>query len=398
VNFRHIFTNKDDVKKISQVIVMVLFAFSNNLFAQDTIYARKIIDTLTSETFWGRGYTKDGLNKTSKFLANEFKKIGLEPANGKSYFQSYKHAVNTFPNKMNLSVNETELIAGKDFIVSAESVEKHIEGKLEQLDSIRYSDKSNAVMIVLEDKLTMTVSQTLADYTLLLIDKKSFKKKLKTYKVDLDNKFIKEFKASNICGYVKGTTYPDSIIMITAHYDHLGGMGKNVYFPGANDNASGVSLLLNLAKYYSKNPAQFTIYFILFSGEEAGLIGSEYFVEHPLLNLKNIRFLINTDLAGTGIDGITVVNATLFPHEFYLMKDINTEFRLLKTINPRGKAKNSDHYYFTEKGIPSFFIYTLGGVKAYHDVFDISKMLPLTVHADLLQLIIKFNDKLIKKN
>ncbi len=377
---------------------MVLFAFSNNLFAQDTIYARKIIDTLTSETFWGRGYTKDGLNKTSKFLANEFKKIGLEPANGKSYFQSYKHAVNTFPNKMNLSVNETELIAGKDFIVSAESVEKHIEGKLEQLDSIRYSDKSNAVMIVLEDKLTMTVSQTLADYTLLLIDKKSFKKKLKTYKVDLDNKFIKEFKASNICGYVKGTTYPDSIIMITAHYDHLGGMGKNVYFPGANDNASGVSLLLNLAKYYSKNPAQFTIYFILFSGEEAGLLGSEYFVEHPLVNLKNIRFLINTDLAGTGCDGITIVNATLFPKEFKIMQDINAEFRLLKTINARGKAKNSDHYYFTEKGVPSFFIYTLGGVKAYHDIFDISKTLPLTVHANLLQLIIKFNDKLIKKN
>ena len=76
-------------------------------------------------------------------------------------------------------------------------------------------------------------------------------------------------------------------------------MGKDTYFPGANDNASGISLLLNLAHYYAANPRPYSIGFICFAGEEAGLIGSKYFTEHPLVPLKNIRFLINTDLAGT---------------------------------------------------------------------------------------------------
>jgi len=64
-------------------------------------------------------------------------------------------------------------------------------------------------------------------------------------------------------------------------------------------------------------------------------------------------------------------------------------------VNPRGKAANSDHYYFTEKGVPAFFIYTLGGIKAYHDVFDISKTLPLTEYKDLFKLILKFNSSLM---
>ena len=117
---------------------------------------------------------------------------------------------------------------------------------------------------------------------------------------------------------VKGTAQPDSFIFITAHYDHLGGMGKDTYFPGANDNASGDALLLSLAKYYVAHPAKYSIGFILFAGEEAGLVGSKYYTENPIVPLKNIRFLINTDLAGTGDEGITVVNATEFPNEFAL--------------------------------------------------------------------------------
>jgi Zn-dependent M28 family amino/carboxypeptidase len=175
----------------------------------------------------------------------------------------------------------------------------------------------------------------------------------------------------------------------------LGGLGKDTYFPGANDNASGVSLLLNLAKYYAKHPQPYTIGFILFSGEEAGLVGSKYFSENPLVNLNKIRFLTNTDLAGTGIDGITVVNATIFPKEFKMMQDINGANQYVAAINSRGKAANSDHYWFTEKGIPSFFFYTLGGIKAYHDVFDISATLPLNKHENLLKLMINFNEKLM---
>ncbi len=85
---------------------------------------------------------------------------------------------------------------------------------------------------------------------------------------------------------IKGTAIPDSFLVFSAHYDHLGQMGKDIYFPGANDNASGTSMLLNLAKYYSQNRPKYSVLFIAFGGEEAGLIGSEYYVKNPLVPLS----------------------------------------------------------------------------------------------------------------
>ena len=99
---------------------------------------------------------------------------------------------------------------------------------------------------------------------------------------------------------------------------------------------------------------------------------------------------------GNGEEGITVVNATEFPKEFELMQEINTKRNYLTTINSRGKAKNSDHYWFTEKGVPSFFIYTLGKRKSYHDIYDISSTLPLNKINDLKLLLTNFYQILIK--
>ena len=133
------------------------------------------------------------------------------------------------------------------------------------------------------------------------------------------------------------------------------------------------------------------------AGEEIGLLGSKYFTERPLLPLKSIRFLINTDLAGTGEEGITVVNATEFPNEYALLNTVNDQNKFLVKINARGKAANSDHYFFTEKGVPAFFFYTLGGIKAYHDIFDKPETLPLNEHEDLFKLIVQFNKKLMNR-
>ena len=127
-------------------------------------------------------------------------------------------------------------------------------------------------------------------------------------------------------------------------------------------------------------------------------MGSKYFTENPLIPLEKIRFLINTDLAGTGIDGITVVNASEFPQEFEWLQKVNSENQLLKAVNSRGKAANSDHYFFTELGVPSFFFYTLGGIQFYHDIFDRSETLPLNEHEDLFKLLIGFNEKLMGLN
>lgn len=373
---------------------VLLLACSSTAQAQNISFGKKMVDTLTSPYFWGRGYTNDGMKKAADFLVAEFKAYGLE-AMGKNYLQPFTYPVNTFPGKMELSVNGKELMPGKDFIVNPDAKGVKGSGDFEPLDSIQFINRKEMLIIKLQDKLTWSVAPEAASYSLILVDKKTLDKAPSSYKVNIDNKLVSNFKAANVCGLVKGTVKPDSIIFITAHYDHLGGMGKDTYFPGANDNASGVSLLLNLAQYYAQHPQKYSIGFILFAGEEAGLIGSKYFTENPLVPFKNIRFLTNTDLAGTGEEGITVVNASEFPKEFAMMNAVNDDNKLLAKINARGKAANSDHYFFTEKGVPAFFFYTLGGIKAYHDVFDKAATLPLNEHEDLFKLIIKFNEKLM---
>ena len=388
---------RDLPTKITLKKVLLLLACLPALLAsaQELSFGRKIVDTLTSPYFWGRGYTRDGMRKAAAFITNEFTRYGLQPMNGKSFLQPFSYPVNTFPGNMELAVNGQQLEAGKDFIVSPESKSVNASGSLEPYDSIQFINRKEMVIIKLQDKLTWDVSPEVANYSLLLVDRKAINGKPENFSVNLENKLLSNFKASNICAVVKGTAQPDSVILITAHYDHLGGMGSHTYFPGANDNASGVSLLLNLAHYYAQHPQKYSIGFICFAGEEPGLLGSKYYTEHPIFPLPHIRFLLNTDLAGTGEEGITVVNATEFPKEYTLLNEVNDAGKYLVKINARGKAANSDHYFFTEKGVPSFFFYTLGGIKAYHDVFDKAATLPLNEHEHLFQLLIHFNAKLV---
>lgn len=364
-------------------------------FAQDISFARKIVDTLSSPYFWGRGYTNDGASKAAKFLVNQFQSYGLKPLSGKSFIQEFSFPVNTFPGKMEVCINGVYLYPGKDFIIAPESRGIKESCQLVQKDSIHFLNEKNRIKVSLENKLTWSVARETADFTSVLVDKKAIKGIPKTIKVKVENKLISNFKSYNVCGVVKGTVKPDSMIVITAHFDHLGGMGNKIYFPGANDNASGVALLLSLAKYYAAHPQKYSIAFICFSGEEAGLLGSKYFTENPLIDLKKIRFLINTDLAGTGEEGITVVNATEYKQEFALLNQLNNEGKYLIKINSRGKAANSDHYWFAEKGVPSFFIYTMGEIRAYHDIYDRAETLPLTEHEDLFRLIVRFNKALM---
>ncbi|MDB5120435.1 MAG: family peptidase [Sphingobacteriales bacterium] len=379
-------------KNILLLILLCCFSLLSN--AQSSTEAKGVIDSLTSTVFNGRGYTKNGMQRAANYLKTQYEHIGIAPF-GPDYFQTFTYPVNTFPGNMKVRINQQELIPGQDFIVSAESKGINYKGILIKRDSTTYINHEQRIIVKLEAKLTWSVAKEEADYTLILVDKRALKNDPDSINMDIKNEFVPQFKASNVCGIIKGTLQPDSIIFITAHYDHLGGMGNSTYFPGANDNASGIALLLSLAKYYSVHPPAYSIAFICFAGEEAGLLGSKYFTEHPFTDLKNIKFLINIDLVGTGEEGITVVNGSIYSQAFKQLVNINQQFKYLAKINSRGKAANSDHYWFTEKGVPAFFIYTLGGIKAYHDVYDRAETLPLTEFDDLQQLLTKFSNELM---
>jgi hypothetical protein len=406
--------------------LLILFSTLKSItaFSQDIKYAHQVIDTLTSPSMHGRGYVNKGDKIAAEYIKNEFQKMFLQPVGDKDYFQDFKFPVNTFPKKMEVSVDSIQLKPGADFIVDANSskakgtyelhwlISANFRGSLDKIkNKFIVIDKTNitnkdeqkamdlwvndphgakGVIVVEEKKLTWTVARKKYKYPVVHILKSAIKQDAKNITLKIDEKFISHHKTQNVIAMIKGTAVPDSFIVFSAHYDHLGQMGKDTYFPGANDNASGTSMLLNLAKYYSQNRSKYSVLFIAFAGEEAGLIGSEYFVRNPFVPLSKIKFLINMDLLGTGDDGLMVVNGDVYKEQYAVMDTINNQKQYVKSLQKRGKARNSDHYWFSENNVPCFFIYTMGGIAAYHDIYDKPETLPLTDYEDVFKLITGF--------
>ena len=117
--------------------------------------------------------------------------------------------------------------------------------------------------------------------------------------------------ATNLVGMVKGTAAPDEWLLVTAHYDHLGVRDGQTY-PGADDNASGVAVMLQAAAWVAAHPLRHSVLFIAFDGEEQGLRGAAHFVAHPLADLRRIRLMVNLDMVGRGDAGSIVASGAAF--------------------------------------------------------------------------------------
>jgi Zn-dependent M28 family amino/carboxypeptidase len=100
-------------------------------------------------------------------------------------------------------------------------------------------------------------------------------------------------KGTNLIGYIKGKS--DKVIVISAHYDHLGSNGPDIYY-GADDNASGVSAMLSFAEYFRSHSPEHTLLFIAFDAEESGLRGATAFVKDPIIKKDQIALNINMDM------------------------------------------------------------------------------------------------------
>ncbi|MFN0189546.1 MAG: M28 family metallopeptidase [Bacteroidia bacterium] len=412
--------------KKSLCILCLAFIISDAVQSQDSLYSRYLIKTLTSEDFHGRGYVKKGDQVAAQFIKNEFDKNVIGKISSAGYFQPFNFPVNTFPSKMEVKINGSSLLPGVDFIVHPETpsckgkfdvlyihkkralyTNAELKGKWILLDTTRGENNLTkedfktwlqtdqyikGIIQIVPNKLTWSVGTSQEKIPTLLLLKSSNTDEIKTIEVNIKAKFISKHITSNVVGFVEGKSKKDSFIVITAHYDHLGRMGNATIFPGANDNASGIAMLLQLGIHFvqKENQLEYSLVLIAFAGEEAGLIGSKYYTENSLTDLSKIKFLLNMDLMGTGDEGMMVVNATEFPDAFQTLDSLNNQYHYLPKLGKRGKAANSDHYWFTEKGVPSFFCYTLGGITAYHDIYDIEKTLPLTKFRDAFQLFAKF--------
>ena len=122
-----------------------------------------------------------------------------------------------------------------------------------------------------------------------------------------------------------------------------------------------------------------------------GLKGSSYYVENPFFPLESIRFLINLDMVGTGSEGITVVNGTVYTDAFAKLDSINTANDYIAQVAERGESCNSDHCPFYQKGVPSVFIYSRGKeYLEYHNIYDLPEYLPFTKYEGIFRLLRDF--------
>lgn len=397
--------------------------------AQDTAYVKRLVKDLCSPEMAGRGYVNKGMQKAADYIKNEYKQAGLLSF-GSDYFQSLGYRAIAFPGRVQVTIDDKELMPGEDFIVSPgcpvirggfnvlvvdsatiddptafKAFEKTsfyktflvvdgLKGKkmihAEVAEKVLKNEyKAKGLIFANQEKLTWSVAMEWDRYPVIYLAKGALD--LKPMHIDLwIESQANDYAVNNVVGYVKGTQYPDSFLVLTAHYDHLGMMGPFAQFPGANDNASGVAMMLDMMKKITKNPLPYSVAFMAFAGEEAGLIGSVYYTETPLFPLSKISMLINLDLMGTGDKGMTVVNATVFPEEFQQLQLLNLNKDYLPAVNARGKAANSDHYYFTEKGVKSFFFYLMGEYKYYHDINDAPEALTLSKYKEAFSLIYDF--------
>jgi hypothetical protein len=418
---------------VRNIYFIFLLFIPLTLKAQPDNYARALIDSLCSERYHGRGYVNNGDIKTALFIENEFKNIGLSPINNK-YLQKFGFTINSFPGEMFVKLDQKELSPGKDYLIQLYS--RSVKGKfkitpinkkdfindrkmnkllkrkltdhfllvdLSELDNNQkqklqeelfvYKELAAGLILLNDKKLTWGAGNYFSTLPIVEISKGAWINGTKEIELSIHSELIDNHETYNVIGQVPAEQYSDSFIVFTAHYDHLGRMGKEIIFPGANDNASGTALLLSLAKKYKTKPnIKYNILFIAFAGEEMGLLGSKYFVQNPIIDLKKIKFLINMDLMGTGDEGITVVNSTNNQKRFETLVEINNTKKYLSAIKPRANAPNSDHYPFTQKNVPAVFIYAMGGIQAYHDIYDKPETLPLTKFNEIYSLICDWLD------
>jgi hypothetical protein len=312
--------------------------------------------------------------------------------------------VNTFPGKMEVRLGkkgDKVLVPGQDYIVDPASDGANGLYKIGKKDTNNFCiltpvdrTQRKGVLEIAKGRLVWSVARDTLKMPAIQLKEGVLGKKDKYIHLLIEQDYSQFYKGSNVIGYLSSPANPDSFIVIGAHLDHLGKMGASAVFPGANDNASGIATLLDLARYFSqpevKAKLRYSIIFIGFGGEEAGLVGSHYFVDNSPVKLSKIKFMINMDLMGNGQDGMMVVNGSVYKTQYDSLVAMNNRGKYLKEIKSRGKAANSDHYWFSEKGVPSFFFYLLGDYPYYHDIYDTPEKPSLKGYDGAFRLITQF--------
>lgn len=191
---------------------------------------------------------------------------------------------------------------------------------------------------------------------------------------------IKQVNSENVLGYLEGTDKKDEVIVVTAHYDHIGKLSEgtgDLINNGADDDGSGTVAVLEMAKVFAKakeegNGPRRSILFMTVTGEEMGLLGSQYYSENPIFPLSNTVVNLNIDMIGRSDpehdgkpDYVYVIGSDKLSQELHqISESINNTYTQLDfdyTYNdvnhPTNLYKRSDHWNFAKNNIPIIFYF-----------------------------------------
>ncbi len=380
---------------------------------------------LASDSLEGRKSGTDGEEKAYNFIVNRFRELGLEPKGSDtgSYLQPFTYSEFLgFDLKSSLLINGNEYHQQDDFGVTRFSGSGSFEGKyvdggngfvIPRKGRDDYSGKGDltgkAVLIDLsvprgtakgdslggwinpKKRIDEAVLRGAAAVILWNPDHPNFRifnfdqcdtasvpviyvnSETADYIKSLPQSVIKlnvsvKFRKSvfyNVIGFLDH--HAEKTVIIGAHYDHMGKSPKYGIRYGADDNASGTAMVLELAKYLQEKQDPGNNYlFIAFSGEEEGLLGSSWYCKHPTIDLAKVSFMINLDMVGRlGCEGkmIYAIGTASSPEWKYVYKNLHSDdFRVKKM---RGAGFFSDNTAFYKQGIPGAY-FTTGFHYDYH--------------------------------
>lgn len=200
---------------------------------------------------------------------------------------------------------------------------------------------------------------------------------------------IEDIKAQNVLGYLEGTDLKQELLIITAHYDHIGVNPDGQVNNGADDDGSGVTAVLEIAKAFTRakqegHPPRRSILFMTVTGEEKGLLGSDYYTRHPIFPLANTITNLNIDMIGridpahfAKRDYVYLVGSDKLSSELHLISEkanraytkLDLDYHYNDPNDPEKIYYRSDHYNFAKNNIPVIFYFN-GVHEDYHNVGD----------------------------
>jgi len=397
-------------------LLLILLLLVTFLYASDTDYLKKDIAYLSSEVCFGRSLNRNGIFKAENYIISELERAGLDVSlqpvtyklnmvietpvcvlNGDTLDAAYDYIPHPFSKSTDKLYSGTEI----EYVDSARLATVQIKHDLPSLSSarrflIRKSKKKDRQKLLLLNSDYPLISRQSDQYPRAAVQVNQEFLDENPQSIYMFNKTeFKKVRTNNIISVIPGSETPDSSICFSAHYDHMGALG-DIYYPGANDNASGVAVLMSLARYYAENPPPMTLVFCFFTGEEQGLKGSWRYVRKPAFPLKKTLLAINLDMVGSGSDGYGIVGGNELPQEVSIFEDIREKLDI-GDLKLRPNKPNSDHFPFTHKGVPALFFYSSGGEQPYHHPDDVMETMDWEAVENTLRMMKEFIKRKIKE-